>query len=273
MRTINLLSGLALVTAITVLSCTKSPFNPSTSSVKFKIQATSKVQSVSKALLASGSTDLTNNSFVWDTAIMVVSKIELEAEKEHCKESCIADNIKTVKDGGSGSDHDGNSNSGDDHGDNHNDSSKVYFEWRGPKTVDLFNLNSIIGGVALVPGTFDNVSIEIKSFKADAPSTPLFYLAGDYTNSAAAVKRIKIVINEDFEIEMNRTDTLNFAKDFTSIIKMNLSLLLSGISQTDLDNAVLTDGKLVINSTVNVTLYNKIRKNLHECGESEFERD
>jgi hypothetical protein len=54
---------------------------------------------------------------------------------------------------------------------------------------------------------------------------------------------------------------------------MNLSLLLSDISQTDLDNAVLTAGKLVISSTVNVTLYYKILKNLHGSGESEFERD
>lgn len=279
MKTINLLSGLVLVTGITVLSCTKSPFNPSSSSAKFKIQATSRVQSVRKELLATGSADLTKSSFVWDTALMVVSKIELEAEKEHGKESGTLNNTKTVKDGGSESDHDGNSgsdknensNSGDDHEGNKNDS--VNFEWRGPKTVDLFNLNSVIGGVTLVPGTFDNVSIKIESFKSDAPSSPLFYLTGDYTNSTGAVKRINIVINEDFEFRINKRDTLNFANDFTSIIKMNLSLLLTDISQTDLDNAVLTDGKLVISNTVNVTLYKRIRKNLHESGESEFERD
>jgi hypothetical protein len=281
MKTINLLTGLVLVTGITVISCTKSQFAPSAGSAKFKIQATSRIQSVSKDLLASGSTNLTNNSFVWDTALMVVSKIELDAEKEHGKESGTLNNTKTIKDGGSGSDHDGNSgsdnngnsNSGDDHGGNNNDSSRVNFEWRGPKTVDLFNLNSVIGGVTLVPGTFDNASIKIESFKSDAPSSPLFYLTGDYTNSTGAVKRINIVINEDFEIRINKTDTLNFANDFTSIIKMNLSLLLSDISQTDFDNAVLTDGKLVISSKSNVTLFDKILKNLHGSGESEFERD
>ena len=131
----------------------------------------------------------------------------------------------------------------------------------------------MIGGFTLVPGTFANLSIKIKSFKSDAPTTPLFYLTGNYTNSTGAVKRIKIIINEDFELRINKTDTLNFNNDFTSIIKMNLSLLMNEVSQTELDNAVLTDGNLVISSSVNVSLYNRIKKNLHDSGDSEFERD
>lgn len=279
MKTINLLSGLALVTGIAVVSCQKSQVAPSAGSAKFKIQATSRVQPVSKDLLVSGSTSLNNSSFVWDTALMVVSRIELKAEKEHGMESGTLNNTMTARDGGSGSEHDGNSgsgnngnsNSGEDNGGNNKDS--VLFEWTGPKTVDLFNLNSVIGGVTLTPGTFDNVSIRIKSFKSDAPSSPLFYLTGDYTNAAGSSKRINIVINEDFEFRINKTDTLNFANDFTSIIKMNLSLLMNDVSQADLDNAVLTDGKLVISSSVNANLYKRIKKNLHESGESEFKRD
>lgn len=279
MKTINLLSGLALVTGIAVVSCQKSQVAPSAGSAKFKIQATSRVQPVSKDLLVSGSTSLNNSSFVWDTALMVVSRIELKAEKEHGMESGTLNNTMTARDGGSGSEHDGNSgsgnngnsNSGEDNGGNNKDS--VLFEWTGPKTVDLFNLNSVIGGVTLTPGTFDNVSIRIKSFKSDAPSSPLFYLTGDYTNAAGSSKRINIVINEDFEFRINKSDTLNFANDFTSIIKMNLSLLMNDVSQADLDNAVLTDGKLVISSSVNANLYKRIKKNLHESGESEFKRD
>jgi hypothetical protein len=277
MKTINLLSGMLLVTAVAAVSCMKNnDINPSTSSASFKIQATSKIQPVTRSLSATGTTDLVNNSFVWDTAIMVVSKIEMEAEREHEKESGTAGNVITAKDGGSGSDGDGhsgngNSNSVDNNGMSNSDSAN--FEWRGPKTVDLFNLNSVIGGVTLVPGTFSNVTIKIKSFKSDAPTTPLFYLTGDYTNFSGTVKRINIVINEDFELRVNKTDTLDFAKDFTSVIKMNLSIVMSDINQTALDNAVLTNGKLVISSSVNVTLYNRIKKNLHESGDSEFERD
>jgi hypothetical protein len=54
---------------------------------------------------------------------------------------------------------------------------------------------------------------------------------------------------------------------------MNLVLLFSNVQQAELDNAVLTDDKLVISSTSNVTLFDKILQNLHGSGESEFERD
>jgi len=279
MKTMNLLSGVALVTGIAAVSCSKSDFNPtSSSSVNFKIQATSKIQAVPRDILASGASNVTSSSFLWDTCLMIVSKIELEAEKEHSRESGTLGNTMTVKDGGSGSDHDGNpgsgnSQEGNDHEGNNNDSTNVHFEWRGPKTVDLFNLNSVIGGVTLVPGTFANVTIKIESFKSDAGSSPLFYLTGDYTNSANTVKRINIIINNDFELRINKADTLDFGNDLTSIIKVNLSLLLSDISQAELDNADLTNGKLVISSTSNVTLFDKILKNLHDSGESEFERD
>lgn len=275
MKTINLLSGLVLITGITVVACNKTPFNPTSSSLSFKIQANTRSQAVSKDLSV---TNLTNSSFVWDTALMVVSKIEVEAEKENnSNESGTLGNTMTTRDGGSGSENDGNSgsdkngnsNAGEDHGNN----DSVNFEWRGPKTVDLFNLNTVIGGVTLVPGTFANVSINIKSFKSDAPSSPLFYLTGNYTNTTGAVKRINIVINQDFEFRINKTDTLNFAHDFTSIVKMNLVMLLSGVTQTELDNADLTNGKLVISSTSNVTLFERILRNLHGSGESEFERD
>lgn len=275
MKTRNLLSGLVLIAGITVISCTKN-HNPATatSSVNFKIQATSKVQPVARNLSASLTADLIS-SFEWDTAQMVVSKIELNAEKEHEKESGTLVNSISARDGGGDSESgkDGSSDSGNDHEGNNNDSTGVNFEWTGPVKVDLFNLNSVLGGVNLVPGMFHNVTLEIKSFKSDAGSSPNFYLAGNYTNAAGTVKRINVVVNEDFKLQIAITDTLNFANDFTSIIKVNLVQLLNGITQTELDNAVLTNDKLVISRTVNVTLFDAILKNLHESGETEFEKD
>lgn len=276
MKTIKLFSGLSIVITIALVSCNKNDISPSMASARFKIQATSKIQPVSRDLSVDASSALANNSFVWDTALLVVSKIEMEAEREHGKESGIAGNVITARNGESGSEgngHSGNDNSGTMESKTENNSDSASFEWRGPKTIDLFNLNSVIGDVTLVPGTFSNLSIKIKSFKSDSPNSPLFDLTGDYTNSAGIVKRTKIIINEDFELRINKADTLDFSKDFTSIIKMNLSLVMTGISQAGLDNAVLTNGNLIISSTVNVNLYNIIKKNLHESGESEFERD
>ena len=154
-----------------------------------------------------------------------------------------------------------------------NDTSDIDFEWRGPKKVDLFNLNSVIGEISLVPGIYDEISIKIESFKSDAGSSPVFYLSGTYSNSTNAAKRINVIVNEDFEIMVKNIDTLSAVYDYTTVIQMNLTLLMSDILESDLDNAVLTNGKIIISSTSNAALYDKIRKNLLECEDSEFEHE
>jgi hypothetical protein len=270
MKTINLLSGVLLVTGIAAVSCMKNDVIPSASSLSFKIQATNKVQPVVRALSVAGNAEASTSTFEWDTCRMVVSKIELEAEEHHGKESGIAGNTMTAKDGGSG-EHGGNS--GEDGGGNSSDSSLVNFEWKGPKTIDLFNLSAVIGGVTIDSGIFNNFTIKIKSFKADAGTTPLFYLTGNFTNFSDTVKRIIVIINEDFELKIKNLDTLDLKHDFTNVIKVNLVQLMSTVTQTELDNADLTNGMLVINSKSNVTLYNKIKKNFNESEHCEFERD
>jgi hypothetical protein len=238
MKMIRFIFLLTLVTGMMVSSCTKDPLS---GSVKFKIQATNKTFPVSLGIGEAKSSTLTTGSFTWDTCSMVVSKIDLEAELQQ---------------------------EGD-----FNDTSDIDFEWRGPKKVDLFNLNSGIGEISLVPGIYDEISIKIESFKSDAGSSPVFYLSGTYSNSTGAAKRINVIVNEDFEIKVNNIDTLSAVYDYTTVIQMNLTLLMIDILESDLDNAVLTNGKIAISSTSNAALYDKIRKNLLECEDSEFEQN
>jgi hypothetical protein len=281
MKTINKLSGLVLLLGIAVVSCSKNDLIiPSGSSVNLKIQASSKLQPVARALLATGVENASANSFAWDTCLMVVSKIELEAEKHEGnghKSGTAKDNSNSMNDGNSGEGKSDNTGTKADHGGGHDgftsDSSSVSFEWRGPKKVDLFNLTAVTGNITLDPGTFNNVELKIQSFKVDAGSDPLFYLTGDYTNASSTVRRIKIIINEDFELKIKNLDTLSLGQNFTSLIKVNLVQLMSNISQAELDNADLTNGKLIISSTSNVALYTKVKTNFHESEHSEFEKD
>jgi hypothetical protein len=239
MKTIKTFALVTLVTGMMVSSCTKDPL--SSTSVKFKIQATNNSYLISPENAGSKSLILTSGSFTFDTCLMVISKIDLEAELQQ---------------------------EGD-----FNDTTEIDFEWTGPKKVSLFDINSIIGEISLAPGIYDEISIKIESFKSDAGSSPVFYLSGIYSNSNGDDKRINVIVNEDFEIEVNNIDTLNAIYDYTAVVQMNLTLLMSGILQSDLDSAVLTNDKIVISSTSNVALYNKIKENLLECEDSEFEQE
>ncbi len=105
---------LSLVTGILVTSCSKDTSAPSSTSLGVKMQATN------RSFFLLKSTALSTPSFVWDSSFIVVSKIELEAEKQES--------------GMTGS------------------PSEVHFEWDGPVKIDLFRLNSTIGNIALQPG-------------------------------------------------------------------------------------------------------------------------
>jgi hypothetical protein len=223
---------LSIVTGMLLISCSKDTTSPSTTSLGIKMQATNKSFSLLK------SSALATPSFVWDSSFIVVSKIEFEAEKDESQMS-----------------------------DNH---TEVHFEWNGPVKIDLFRLNSTIGNIELQPGIYHEVSIKFISFNSDAGSLPDFYLSGSYTNSAGSVIPIAFEVNEDFEFRVKLEGaTLDGINDYTSLINMNLTLLFGGIQSSDLDGATLSDNKIMISSTFNASLYNKIITNFSSCGESE----
>jgi uncharacterized membrane protein len=58
-----------------------------------------------------------------------------------------------------------------------------------------------------------------------------------------------------------------------ALTTINLSLLTTGVSELMLNNAVLTNGTIIISSTSNANIYNIILNNLHDSDEVEFEHD
>ncbi|HEY4784440.1 MAG TPA: hypothetical protein VIH57_00260 [Bacteroidales bacterium] len=235
MKTLPIFVSASLIAALLLSSCKKESAGPSTSVLGVKIQATGKTFSLLKSV------SLTTPGFVWDTSFMNVSKIEFEAEKSESETS--------------------------------HDSSEIHLEWNGSKKVDLFSLNSVIGNIPLQPGVYHEITLKIKAYKADAGSSPVFYLEGTYTNSVDSVTPIVVIVNEDFEFKVKKEGfTLDAVNDYTSLINMNLSLLMSGISASDLSSATLTNGRIIISSSSNTSLYSKIRTSLSSCEESEFEQ-
>jgi hypothetical protein len=231
MKTFRNFALLSLAAGMLAISCSKDSTNPSSTSLGVKMQATNKSFSLFK------STSLATPSFIWDSSFIIVSKIELEAEKQE--------------------------------NDMSSDPSEVHFEWDGPVKIDLFRLNSVIGNITLQPGIYHEVSIKINSFNSDAGSLPDFYLSGTYTNTAGSVIPVEFTVNEDFEFRVKlEGSTLDAVNDYTSLINMNLTLLFAGIQSVDLDGATLSNGKIIISNSSNTSLYNKVIANLSSCGES-----
>lgn len=235
MKSLKFFALLAIATGITVVSCQKESLDPTASSLGVKIQATNRSFQVLKSALAS------TPALTWDSGFMTVSKITFEAEK-------LEDEMS-------------------------HDSSEFEIEWNGPKNVDLFDLNSLIGNIILQPGTYHEISLKVKALKKDAGNSPVFYLSGTYTNSQDSSIPVTVVVDEDLEFRVKQEGAvIDSVTEYTSLINLNLSLLLSDVAVSDLDGATLTDGKIIISTSSNLSLYNKILSQFSSCTESEFSR-
>lgn len=232
---------MSLILAVTFASCKKdAQDNTNTpSALSFKMQAVNK--SVSLPVQASGlkSSDSTNAVIVWDTAFMLVSKIKFEAE------------MKSTITG--------------------HDSLKIEYNWRGPQIINMFDLSSTIGSITLPSGTYEEISLQVKSEKEDANGQPLFYLSGSYANETGVILPIVISVSDPimFKTEHNG-DTIvsGVATDFSSTIQVYLDQLLLDVDISALDNATLTNGILLISAEANTELYHLIMQNLrkdHHC--------
>lgn len=232
MKTLKFITLLIVLTGIAFTSCKK---DPSSTSLEVKINAINNSFPILKA------TSATTPSLVWDTCFMNVSKINLEAEIKENETSTVA--------------------------------TKIDYNWKGLKKIDLFSVNSIIGNIILTPGLYDKISLKISAYKADVGTSPVFYLSGNYKNANGINIPIIVIVNENLEFKIAKDDTkLNAIYNYSSMLKLNLTLLMSNILQSELDGALLSNGKIVISTSSNSSLLVKIKGNFLSSGDSEFKQ-
>lgn len=244
------LMALVIIFVLPFTSCNKDltdADSKTSSAFSFKMHAINK--SVTLPVSATGlkSASVNTATVVWNEATMLVSKVKFEAE------------IKSVVTG--------------------EDSLTIEYSWRGPRTIDLFDLSSTIGSIVLPAGMYEKVSLKVNSEKEDANGLPLVYLSGNYTDAAGIVLPIVISVSDPISFKTEqKNDTIisGITTDLSSNIEIYLDQLMLQVDIAELDNATLTDGKLVISATVNKDLYETILDNLkkdHRCKHEDHHDD
>lgn len=159
---------------------------------------------------------------------------------------------------------------------------QVKFEGKGPngeieyksslqQRIDLFSGVSTLGNVTLPAGTYQEVEFEVKL--NPTASEPALSVSGTYSSTGPAVPiTFNISVPLEVETELNNV-TVTANNSYNALTTLNLSLLTRGISQVMLDNAVKTNGVIVISSSSNVNLYSIIFDNLIDCDGMEFDED
>lgn len=209
------------------------------STLEFKLQALNKSYSLPVSAAGTKSAAVTSAAITWDTAQMVVSKLEYEAQ------------MKTAT--------------------SNRDSIEISFEWKGPQLVNLLDASTILGSYTLLPGNYDEIELKVQGLKKDANGKPVFYLTGSYTNSTSVTMPISFKVYEDvlFKSEKDSVDVAADNSVFTSTILLYLDQLMLGIDPMLLDNATLTNGAIIISTDSNSQIYQVIMRNLHKDHHSE----
>jgi hypothetical protein len=148
-----------------------------------------------------------------------------------------------------------------------NNGSEVEFKSNINKTVDLFSDSNFLGNIKIPNGTFTEVEFKAQLTPiGNNPALELNAIVDLGTGNVNVIFRA----DENIEVKGEKANvTLTDSTLHNAITSLNMSSLVNGISSTALSNAVLTNGDLLITSSINQNLYKIIVKNLKDLNDEE----
>ena len=144
---------------------------------------------------------------------------------------------------------------------------EIEFKSSIQQTIDLFGSNSTLGNISVPAGTYDE--IEFKAQLNSVGTNPALELKGDFTGNSA-VMPIRFLANETILLKGEKHQvTISSGTLHNAVTNMDLRKLTMNITATDLENAVRTNGQILITSAINQKLYDIIVKNLRNLEDEE----
>jgi len=150
----------------------------------------------------------------------------------------------------------------------------IEIQTRNLMNVDLFALNPAVITATLDTGTYKEIEVRVEFAQtADTAARPLT-LKGSFTAADSTVVPVEFDINEDLTIKAGASNVvLHNNTDLSSIVMLHLDRAVAGITASDLNSAKRTNGVIVISSTSNVNLFNKLKLNVENCGDTDVKED
>ena len=235
----QLIIGMCVLGMVSILSACKKNDNASLSTsgntqIAFALSANGSVSPVSVSGNADGLTTnaLTTNatgsaSITWTSGIANVSGFKLEAAKKGLEIEITSRNLTSI---------------------------------------DLFAATPATISAAIDTGTYREIELRVLFTKSTTAVLPLT-LKGNYTSTTGTVTPIEFDFNDDAIIKIGAENiTVDGSTDIAAIAKLDVSKLVTGFAASALDNAVRTNGTIVISSTSNTNIYNFIKANINGCG-------
>ena len=138
------------------------------------------------------------------------------------------------------------------------------FQSSAVQQIDLFaSVITGLGNVVLPAGTYTEV--EFKITLNQNGTNPAMQLNGQYTSGTGVITPIVFNLNSLFELKAEQNNvSVTGSGSLTALTTLNLSFVSNGITQAMLNSATLTNGKIVISASSNLSIYSIITNNLQQ---------
>lgn len=227
MKKNHLATGLAVLTlALSLGACKKSSTSstPTGTQLAFAVTAdnatTPVLNSVNTTGLTTDAAATTNASITFTSAVANIAQFKLEAKKNNKEIEITTKNLTNV---------------------------------------NLLAITPAEVSTAIDTGTYKEIEIRIILAKTTTTAIPLT-LKGTFTPATGSALPFEFDFNDDAIIKAEAANvTVNGTTDIVSKVNFHLNKLLATVTAAEIANLTLTNGTLLISSTVNTTVYNKIK--------------
>ncbi|NEU10418.1 hypothetical protein GZH53_18985 [Flavihumibacter sp. R14] len=229
----KLLGSLAIFcSVITFSACTKEE-TTTEGKINYQMEPTNLTASVGTTVSESGLVVNTNanSSLTWKAGRVIVHELDFEAKK---------------------------------------DDREIEYKLTKPATVDLFKLSQEFGSITIPAGTYKEIKFELVLKKQTTAN--VFSISGIYKDETGKETNVEFLFNEDVNIKLEAENlTISSSEAYTGLLKLQLNKLVSQINSADLKSVDRNaNGTIVISSTKNAILYNKIKAGFISFIKAEF---
>lgn len=128
--------------------------------------------------------------------------------------------------------------------------------------VDLFALGQSLGSTKIDTGTYKEIEVKVLLVKSATTALPLV-LKGYFTTKAGTQVPLEFDFNDNAILKAEASNVhVDGTKDLVTTVNLHVNKLFGNITSAEVDQTTRTNGTILISSTVNAALYNKILANV-----------
>jgi hypothetical protein len=148
---------------------------------------------------------------------------------------------------------------------------KKEIEVHGLTNINLFALDPSFVNGTIDSGIYNEIEVKLVFTRSNTLAIPLT-LKGSFTKADGTKVPVEFIVNEDLEVKAEAKNVvIDKTTDLKTTIMLHLNQIFQGINAAALESAALTDGKIVISSTSNTTIFNKAKANVEHISGAKFE--